>query len=109
MAQSNTKLDKFHKNLLPELRAENPRVQVAHFKHLRITIAYTRGLNATKFATSVASPDEKKFRRKLGEYNAVTRLVWEDKYAVLPDCFFERMLMDMEDEDSDISFYLANR
>lgn len=55
------------------------------------TIVYCRvGSNIT-FATSIMSPNEKKFRRKVGEYHALTRYI-NGETVMLPDGEFYSVL-----------------
>ena len=68
---ANTKLDILHKSVLKALRVcQN--VTVGH--NGETTIVYREVGNTVEFALSVASPDERKFRRKVGEYFARLRM-----------------------------------
>ncbi len=79
---SNSKLTPSQKETLRILRAGMPR-NTAFGQSGRVTVlAQTTG-NVVKFSTAVASPDEKKIRRKVGEYYAAER--WnEGSVAVMP-------------------------
>lgn len=68
---SNTKLAKPQKQWLKEARVTQPaNFKVFHYPENRVTIGvkYTPGHNAAWVFVSLASPDEKKFRAKVGEY-----------------------------------------
>lgn len=70
---SNTKLTDFQKFELMDFkdRARDEGVTLAH--NGQTTTAFLPLGNTVKFALSVASPDEVKFRRKVGEYHALER------------------------------------
>jgi len=67
--QSNSKIDSHQKQYLKSIKAEMPDVKLAN--NGETTIAYKPRGNTVEFALSVMSPDEKKFRRKVGEYYAM--------------------------------------
>ncbi len=71
---SNTKLTSYQKTRLGVLRTlqNSPNFAVVQTKDKTITVAvqYTPGHNCAKIAVSIASPDEQKARRKVGEYLA---------------------------------------
>lgn len=69
--QANTKLDSQEKAHLKEMKANNPNVVLVN--NGKTTIAYKDLGNTVEFALSVSAPTEKKFRRKVGEYNAMYR------------------------------------
>ena len=90
MTQSNSKLDCEQKEILREMKSEfsDKHGQIFSFHENGVTIAIMQafaGANTIKVATSVASPDEKKFRRKVGEYHALANMLYNDKFIVLPD------------------------
>lgn len=67
-----TKLTKEQKTWLKEVRENHPDTfKVFHSPADRVTIGvkYTPGHNAARVYVSIASPDETKFRKKVGEYN----------------------------------------
>lgn len=72
--QSNTKLTYEQKALLRVLRERQngPNFAVLQTQDKTVTVAvqYTPGHNCAQIAVSIASPDEKKARRKVGEYLA---------------------------------------
>lgn len=70
---SNTKLDKMQKQLLRNFKRDNPDVAFATCGRLTVCVEIT-GKNTVKFTTALASKDEKKFRRKVGEAYAVSRM-----------------------------------
>lgn len=79
---SNTKLNQTEKEILREFKAEMPK-NMAFGQSGRITVLAQITGNVVKFSTAVASPDEKKIRRKVGQYLAFCR--WDnDQFAVMP-------------------------
>lgn len=71
---SNTKLSKLQKESLKTLKAEYPEAKIFSFPMENCTIvmgAVFPGSRMVKIGISWASPNEKKFRRKVGEYNAM--------------------------------------
>lgn len=89
MAKSNTKLDNYDKEQLVFMKMRNPAVTLANNE--QTTIAFQLKGNTVHFALAVASPDEKKFRRKVGEYNALNRYE-NGQYAVMEKWDFCTML-----------------
>ena len=90
MNQSNSKLTKDEKNELREMRENESNVSVVT-DNFRTVIAYQdAGNGLVKFAASVMSPDEKKFRFKVGEFHARERLNYGE-FAILPFAIFENM------------------
>jgi hypothetical protein len=69
---SNTKLLDFQKFDLEVLRALQKDVKIVN--NGKTTIAYRVLPNTVEFSLSVASPDEKKFRAKVGEFCARSRM-----------------------------------
>lgn len=78
---SNTKLNQYEKADLRDMRA-NQKLEIARTVDSRTTIAFQTLGNTVRFSTAVASPDEKKIRNKVGEYNARMRFV-VGQFAVL--------------------------
>lgn len=76
--QSNTKLTHEQKALLHALRkrqyGQNFAVLQTQDKTTTVAVKYTPGHNCAQIAVSIASPDEQKARRKVGEYLARTAL-----------------------------------
>ena len=70
--QANTKLGDFEKELLKHLKDEMFDVKVVNLDN-KTTMAYLPRGNTVEFALSVMAPTEKKFRRKVGEYWALTK------------------------------------
>lgn len=70
--RSNTKLSDFQKGMLQGLRDIQTNVKVV--SNFETTIAYLQFPNTVEFSLSVSSPDEKKFRAKVGEFYARNRL-----------------------------------
>lgn len=95
-AKSNTKLNKSEKESLNAMLYAMGANGFAHrLEHNGETVvAYTERGNTTEFSISVASPDEKKFRPRVGAYYALDRFnagqtVKMEKYD------FEKMLRSM--------------
>lgn len=67
-----TKLSAWEKSHLKELRGDQgDELQVFHYPERRISVGvrYIPGHNAARVFVSLASPDELKFRRKVGEFH----------------------------------------
>ena len=69
---SNTKLTRSQKEQLKTFKALMPR-NMAFATVGRVTVLVEVDTNVVRFATAVASPDELKVRRKVGEYMAAER------------------------------------
>lgn len=69
---SNTKLNFAEKEFLRDMRLAQKNVKIV--VEWQTTIAYREFPNTIEFSLSVASPDEKKFRVKVGEYHARNRM-----------------------------------
>ena len=80
---SNTKLTPDQKFILKDLKhlAKMRGIELAN--NGQTTVAYVIKGNTIRFSTSVMSEDETKFRRKVGEYYALIRLMDYDNYVVL--------------------------
>lgn len=76
--QSNTKLTTNQKEILKSLKLNN--LDVTLVNNMQTTIAYQEKGNTVEFSLAVMSDNEKKFRRKVGEYNALMR--FESGYTV---------------------------
>ena len=68
--QSNTKLNQAQKEDRKILKGEFAGNLMQNGK---TTVAYVDRGNTVEFSLAVVSPDEKKFRRKVGEYHALSR------------------------------------
>lgn len=79
---SNTKLDSAQKEILRDFKAEMPK-NMAFGQSGRVTVLAQVTGNVVKFSTAVASPDEKKIRRKVGQFHAADRW-YNDQFAVMP-------------------------
>lgn len=90
MTQSNTKLSKIQKEILAEYKADYPNIKLV--TDGVTTFAYEFKGNTVRFATSVMSPNEKKFRRKVGEYQAMLNLVENDRFVHVRSDEFVYML-----------------
>ena len=83
MTQSNTKLNATQKADLKDLKKLWPEAQIYSFPELGVTIANRpcqeyigKTPNMMEVAFSFMSPDEKKFRAKVGEYHARGNLAY---------------------------------
>lgn len=79
---SNTKLDAVQKEILRDFKAEMPK-NMAFGQAGRVTVLAQVTGNVVKFSTAVSSPDEKKIRRKVGQFHAADRW-YNDQFAVMP-------------------------
>ena len=90
MSQSNSKLSAHQKTALRAMRLDAKGITVVT-DNFRTVIAYQdAGNGLVKFSASVMSPDENKFRFKVGEYHARRRM-YDGESAILPCAFFENM------------------
>jgi hypothetical protein len=79
---SNTKLTRAQKNELKAFKAIMPK-NMAFGTGFGITVLLEVDTSVVRFASSVASMEELKWRRKVGEYNAMQR--WQDQQtAIIP-------------------------
>ena len=69
---SNTKLSQDQKDSLKFFKDEMPKNMVFG-QSGRVTVLVQLTGNVMRFSTAVASPDEKKLRRKVGQYHAADR------------------------------------
>lgn len=79
---SNTKLNQTEKEILRDFKDEMPK-NMAFGQSGRVTVLAQITGNVVKFSTAVASPDEKKIRRKVGQYHAADRW-YNHMQAVMP-------------------------
>lgn len=79
---SNTKLSSDDKESLKFFKQEMPK-NMAFGQCGRVTVLAQVTGNVVRFSTAVASPDERKFRRKVGQYHAADR--WQNnEISVVP-------------------------
>ena len=72
---SNSKLNAQQKQFRKDFIAQNPGVQFFSFPDSGVTVAIQEtGINMVEFSVSIASPNERKFRRKVGEFVAAERM-----------------------------------
>ena len=69
---SNSKLSKSQKAELKQFKQQNPDIAFAEFGFVTVLVNRT-GATMGEFTTAVASLDEQKLRRKVGEYHAMVR------------------------------------
>lgn len=72
---SNTKLDAYSKAVLKQFKRENPNATFAASPDGRVTVLVLPHptLSMGQFSVAIASENEKKIRRKVGEFQALTR------------------------------------
>lgn len=87
--RSNSKLSKNEKTALKDIKILNPDLCFANDGYT--TFAYKIKGNLVLFATSIMSDTEIKFRRKVGEFYAVSRFV-AGEYSILKYTDFCLML-----------------
>ena len=79
---SNFKLSKLQKQELRTFKRDNPSIKFFSFPEYGVTVGIRdNGGRMADFAVSIASMDEQKFRRKVGEYKVAERF---DSYQYLP-------------------------
>lgn len=79
---SNSKLSQDQKDSLKFFKDEMPK-NMAFGQCGRVTVLAQITGNVVRFSTSVASPDEQKVRRKVGQYHAADR--WQNnEISVVP-------------------------
>lgn len=90
---SNTKLTKDQKEQLKDMLVDFPHVQFATNMD-NLVCAYFQDGNVVRFAFSVKSPNEKKFRLKVGKLNAMQKVLpeWDNESTILPEMDFFDML-----------------
>ena len=86
---SNTKLLGFEKKVLAAMREEQKDVKIVNDG--KTTIAYRILPNTVEFSLSVASPDEKKFRSKVGEFCARNRMDSGETVKMAKNDFYNMM------------------
>lgn len=86
MNASNTKLSREEKEILVDLKNEfaEKNGRVFYFKEAGMTVAMMLAGEVCKVATAISSPLEKKFRRKVGAYNAISRVMLDNEFALIP-------------------------
>ena len=92
MTVSNSKLDQYENDQRKIIKAEFKKDGGHVVNDGVTTIAYLQvSANLVEFATSICSPDEQKFRRKVGEFYALER--FEVGYTVKMRLFEFRAMM----------------
>jgi hypothetical protein len=96
-SNSNSKLTPYQKAELVEFKTSNPDVvfvdNVGFAAYQLTTIGYIDDGKIVRFATSIMSDGEQKFRRKVGQYNVALRID-ADNTAILPSFIFTAFLED---------------
>lgn len=72
---SNTKLDAYSKSVLKQFKRENPNAAFAASPDGRVTVLVVphSTLSIGQFSVAIASENEQKIRRKVGEFEALRR------------------------------------
>jgi len=89
---SNTKLDPTQKSILKGMKIEARAMGIKWANNGETTVAFKPMGNTVRFAMSVKSPDETKFRAKVGEYHSISRLMWDFESTVMNTSDFIYML-----------------
>ena len=85
--------------------AKDQKVQLAH--NGQSTVAFQRKGNTVEFALSVASPDETKFRRKVGEFYALLQFFNNQTIKINAwdfDCMLDCMEIYSKDEHKQMAY-----
>lgn len=91
MATSNSKLTQDQKDALKDWKAWAKPRNIKLINNGKTTIAFRGSGNTVKFATSVCSDTEGKYRRKVGEYYALSRFM--DSITIVMNAYdFENMV-----------------
>jgi hypothetical protein len=94
MKTSNTKLTKAQKQELKEFKKLNPSYIFTHHPSEGLTLLFVPENTAkVRVHSALCSPDEQKYRRKVGEYTAMNRMDWEGG-LLLPQPFNVQELAD---------------
>lgn len=90
----NTKLTKDEKTTFKAMKADYPHVKFADNGENLVCAYFEQGSNI-RFAFAVTSPEELKFRRKVGQYLAMQRVLpdWDNESTILPEDNFHDMMM----------------
>lgn len=73
---SNSKLSDSQKQTLKRVKRDNPDIHLFSFPECGVTVAVRRtGETMGEFSVSIMSNLEQKFRRKVGEYWAINRML----------------------------------
>ena len=84
MNASNSKLSAEQKEIFKGMKADFTG-EIFSFPEAGLTIAIEhKGLNTSRVAMSVMSPDETKFRRKVGKYHALSKLMYNGEFMTVP-------------------------
>lgn len=105
---ANTKLTRDEKDIFKGMKEDYPHVKFADNGENLVCAYFVQGDNV-RFAFAVTSPDEQKFRRKVGQYLAMQRVLpdWENQSTILPDYVFFGLLETFDlVEDSSKPWYL---
>jgi len=89
---SNTKLTPNQKSMLKDIKADAKIKGIKWANNGETTIAYKYMGNTARFSMAVKSPNESKFRRKVGEFKAITRLTWDGEYTIMDKLDFDYMV-----------------
>ncbi|MFI3219376.1 MAG: hypothetical protein QX189_09675 [Methylococcales bacterium] len=86
MNQSNTRLSADEKEILVDMKEEfaDAGGEAFYFPESGLTVAMLPAGVVTKVATAFSSPMEKKFRRKVGAYKAISRVWWDCECMLIP-------------------------
>lgn len=91
MATSNTKLTREQKYILKNFKFQNPEIQFFSFPEFYATVAIKRefsGSRMVKVSVSYCAMTEQRFRRKVGQYHAATKMLAGEFIKVPIDNYF---------------------
>lgn len=89
---SNSKLTPDQKFILKNMKMKAQNMGIKLLDNGKTTIAYKELGNTVKFSVSVTSPDEKKYRSKVGQFYALERIMNHNQYVTMNKDNFYYML-----------------
>jgi hypothetical protein len=89
-----TKLNTVQKDILRDMKIEAEELGIRVEHNFETTVAWRELGNTVQFSLAVSAPTENKFRRKVGEYLALERLMWNDQCVNMNKGDFYNMLAD---------------
>lgn len=91
MTTSNTKLTREQKDFFKNLKYQNPEIQFFSFPEFYATVAIKREFSGSRMArvsVSYCAMTEQRFRRKVGQYHAATKMLAGEFIKVPTDNYF---------------------
>ncbi len=106
MKTSNSKLTADQKLDRKDMLARMPDVQLFSFPESGVTVAASKEGTTVQFAVSLMSEDEQKFRRKVGEYHALSR-IWNGQTVMCLD-MRDQSQRTLEDKARDLAVWMTS-